>query len=171
MIELEKTYLAKYLPDSLKNCEFKEVIDIYLPANSAHPKMRLRKNGDSYEITKKERVNENDASEQKEYTINLTADEFAALSQVRGKKVRKIRYDLETNNRLAEVDVFQDDLAGLVLVDFEFESSLEKDNFKMPDFCLADVTQEDFVAGGMLCGKKYANIESFLFKYGYQKIM
>lgn len=39
----------------------------------------------------------------------------------------------------------------------------------MPDFCLADVTQEKFTAGGILAGKKYSDIEAELEKYGYKK--
>ena len=40
----------------------------------------------------------------------------------------------------------------------------------MPDFCLADVTQEVFIAGGMLCGKKYESIRVPLEHLGYKKI-
>jgi len=58
----------------------------------------------------------------------------------------------------------------LVVVDFEFNTLDERDSFTMPDFCLADVTQDLFIAGGMLCGKKYADIEEELKKYNYEKI-
>lgn len=40
-----------------------------------------------------------------------------------------------------------------------------------PDFCLVDVTQETFLAGGMLCGKRYADIEAGLDRFGYRKII
>jgi hypothetical protein len=46
IIELEKTYLAKELPEGLLNAKSKEIIDIYFPATLEHPKLRLRKNGD-----------------------------------------------------------------------------------------------------------------------------
>jgi CYTH domain-containing protein len=68
------------------------------------------------------------------------------------------------------VDVFQDELSGLVLVDFEFKEVTDKNNFEMPDFCLSDVTQDKFFAGGMLCGKKYSDIEVHLGELGYKKI-
>lgn len=170
MIELEKTYLAKKLPENLKNCSSKEIIDVYIPKLSEHPKLRLRKNGNKYEITKKEPVSDGDASHQKEQTISLTEDEFNSLNlQVEGKRVRKIRYLYDFEGRTAEVDVFQDDLEGLVVIDFEFSSLEEKDRFQMPDFCLVDVTQEDFIAGGMLCGKTYKEIEENLNKFNYTK--
>lgn len=66
MIELEKTYLARYLPRGLAACDCAEVIDIYIPADSVHPKLRIRKNGRKYEITKKEPVQGNDSSHQVE---------------------------------------------------------------------------------------------------------
>ena len=170
MIELEKTYLVKELPENLKDCKFKEIIDIYIPKSSEHPKLRLRKNGDKFELTKKEPVNEGDASHQEEQTIKLTEIEFNALNELEGKRVRKLRYYFDYNGRTAEVDIFQDALKGLVIVDFEFATIEEKDKFEMPDFCLMDITQEVFVAGGMICGKSYEDIEDDLNRFDYQKL-
>lgn len=169
-IELEKTYLAKYLPDGLKTCAAKEIKDIYIPKEVPHAVLRIRQKGDKYEITKKQPILGTDSSEQYEHTIILTKDEFSDLEKVDGKKVRKIRYYYDYSGTQAEVDVFQDDLAGLVLVDFEFKDIAIKNNFKMPDFCLADVTQDKYFAGGMLCGKKYSDIETHLDELGYLKL-
>jgi adenylate cyclase len=170
MIELEKTYIAKYLPSDLSSCFFKELIDIYFPPSVPHPNLRIRMNGDKYEITKKVRVDALDASKQEESTISLTKEEFEALSISPGKQVSKIRYHYLYQGRTAEIDIFRGALSGLVVVDFEFEKETEKNDFQMPDFCLADVTQEDFIAGGMLCGKTYSDIEPYLVKYGYTRI-
>ncbi len=170
MIELEKTYLIKYLPSWWEKCVYKEILDIYIPKENEHSKLRIRKNGNKYEITKKELVNENDASCQKEFTIPLKEEEFNVLKTVDGKIVRKIRYMYTYEGKNAEIDIFQDELKWLILIDFEFDSIEEKDNFQMPDFCLVDVTQEDFIAGWMLCGKKYRDIEKKLEKYKYKKI-
>ena len=169
MTELEKTYLIKKFPENLENCKFKEIIDIYLPESAEHAKLRLRKNGDRYELTKKEPIDEADASHQKEQTIILTEIEFNALSNLKGKKIEKIRYYYDYNGKIAEIDVLHVLLKGLTLVDFEFETIEEKDSFEMPDFCLADVTQDVFVAGGVLCGKCYGDIENELKKYNYNK--
>jgi len=46
--EFERTYLIKTM---------KENIEIYLPKESVRPKIKIRKNGDQFEITKKELVN------------------------------------------------------------------------------------------------------------------
>lgn len=170
MLELEKTYLAKCLPEDLAKCEATEIQDSYIPAEDAHPKMRIRKKGDRYEITKKVRLDASDASAQEEQTMTLSAEEYAALAPVPGKRLRKIRYEYPAGEQVAEIDIFQDGLAGLVVVDVEFDSPAEKEAFPIPDFCLAEVTQEEFIAGGMLCGKSYGDIEDALRRFGYEKL-
>ena len=86
--------------------------------------------------------------------------------------MRNTKSNIEIIENLeAEIDIFLDDLEGLATADFEFVSSQEKDSFIMPDFCLADVTQEKTTAAGILAGKKYSDIEPFLNKYGYKKII
>ncbi len=171
MIELERTYLAKYLPDGLSDCPSKKMLDIYLPAVSRHPVLRIRRSGDRLEMTKKTPIVEGDSSKMEEQTIRLSDDEFEALSGIEGKRVAKTRYQYGYHGHVAEVDVFSNALAGLVLVDFEFETEAEKDAFPMPDFCLVEVTQEEFIAGGMLCGKRYDDIASDLARFGYEPIV
>ena len=170
MIELERTFLAKYLPKNLKNSPHIEMIDIYHPKTAVHPCLRLRKNGDEYVITKKTPVNENDKSVQHEQTIILTEKEFKSLFKAHGKVLEKIRYFYTEDNTTMEIDVFKGALEGLVLVDAEFTSEKEMKKFIIPDFCLVDVTQDDFVAGGMLAGKKYSDIASELAEFGYNRI-
>src|SRR3989338_2811788 len=141
----------------------KEITDIYVPASAEHPLIRIRKSarlpegsarqGAKYEITKKEPAQASDSSHLIESTIPLTAEEYADLSKLPGKRVSKIRYYYAWNGITYEFDVFQEGLTGLVLIDVEFKTSSEKQVFQKPAFCLADVTQEKFVAGGILAGK------------------
>ncbi|HSH31081.1 MAG TPA: hypothetical protein VK963_00215 [Candidatus Saccharimonadales bacterium] len=171
MIENERTYLAKSLPD-LSNSSSSEMLDIYIPRAAEHPVLRIRCRGEKCEITKKEPVQAGDASRQSEQTIGLTETEFNELAGLEGKRIRKIRYVYDYQGRQCEIDVFQDHLEGLVLVDFEFAEaeSQAMERFELPDFCLAEVTQETFIAGGMLCGKSYGDIEGELARFNYQKL-
>lgn len=108
-IELERTHLAKSLPQGLSDCRCKEIADSYVPKDFPHAKLRIRKNGEKYEATKKVPVG-GDVSKQMEHTIPLDAHEYAALAEIPGKKLRKIRYYYDFQGRIAEIDVFQDDL-------------------------------------------------------------
>ena len=103
-------------------------------------------------------------------TIILTEAEFEALKSLDGKKTHKIRYYYNYNGRVCEIDVFQGDLLGLVVVDFEFDDEDTMNKFEMPEFCLIDITPEEFIAGGMICGKKYSDVEADLEKFGYKKL-
>lgn len=165
--EIETTYLANSLPDDIKGLEGRTIIDTYFPANVAHPRLRIRQKGSSYTLTKKTQVTPGDASTQTEENIDLTKEEFEALNAGNGKTVAKVRYEIPLGEYTAEVDVFTGDLEGLVLVDVEFPSVEARDAFIKPDFCGEDVTQEDFIAGGMLAGKTFADITPDLRRLGY----
>jgi CYTH domain-containing protein len=169
-IERERTFLLKYIPKDLKKCESVEMLDIYIPESAEHPVLRIRKRGDVSEITKKQPLVGNDSSEQSEHTISLTPEEYAELASLSGKRLHKRRYFYPVGEQTAEVDIYLDDLAGLGVADFEFDSREAMDKLAMPDFCLIDVTQEEMIAGGILAGKTYADLEKFLQGIGYEKI-
>jgi len=165
MIELEKTYLIKSLPENLEDYPHKELIDYYLPVDADHPKLRLRKRGDILEITKKTLLQEWDCSQQKEETIILSLEEYQALGQLPSKKIHKVRYYVPYKEYTVEFDVFQWDLKWLILADIEFPDQQSQQQFTMPDFCLAEITQEEWIAWGMLCGKSYQEISLILNKF------
>lgn len=168
--EIERTFLAKTIPIDLPNCKFIPVQDTYLPFSSPHPKVHIRKLGDQYELTKKVAINEYDHSMQHEHTIELTQEEYDELATVNGKRISKRRYYLPVSGKIAEVDVFLQGLLGLIIVDFEFPSEVERDSFTAPAFCGPEVTQAEFVAGGFLAGKTYEEIAPYLEKYDYKKL-
>jgi adenylate cyclase len=170
-IEHERTFLARSLPSGLHECEKMEIVDVFLPTASFHPVLRLRKRGEKYRITKKYPVEEGDSSVMHEFTIPLDKEEYEELFQsVKGKRFRKIRHYLKEGDVTYEIDIYQDNLHGLVVVDVEFPEGTGKEEMVMPSWCLADVTQEEFVAGGMLCGKRYEDIAPQLEKFGYKRL-
>jgi len=170
-IELEKTYLLKYIPKDLKNYPNNEYLDIYIPSLITHPVLRIRKRGAEYEITKKYPINWRDTSKQHEFTISLNQAEFDELeANLKGKRAQKQRYLYEYQGKIVEIDVFNGDLKGLILADFEFQTEEEMAKFIPPDFCLIEVTQEKATAGGMLVGKKYQDIEPILATFGYKPL-
>ena len=171
MIEREKTYLVKQLPDDLKTASSQEIIDLYMPFSSPHPKLRVRKNGNIFEMTKKTPLTPQDRSTQEEQTIKLSKEEFDFFLTIPSKRIRKIRYYYPYGSSIIEFDIFQEGLRGLILADIEFTSEEEKKRFTSPSFLLSDVTQEDFIAGGMLCGKTYTDIAPLLENFNYTPII
>ena len=168
--ELELTYLVKSIPKEVAGVSPSHLLDIYIPDTPSHAHLRLRRQDNHYEITKKTPIKDGDASAQVEQTISLSKDEFEALAIASQKRVAKDRYKMQIDGSKAELDVFTGKLAGLVLIDFEFDSLDAKASFTPPDFILADVTQEDFIAGGLLAGKSYEDIATELARFGYQRL-
>ncbi len=170
-IELELTYLANKLPNDIFKVSPTRLVDIYIPEDpKLHSRLRIRQKGSQYTLTKKVLLNEGDASRQEEFDIPLDQKEFDVLSKTSNKRVVKDRYNIVIDGSHAEVDIFRDDLEGLVVIDFEFESEEEQVSFHAPKECLADVTQEVFIAGGNLAGKTYADIEEYLRRFKYKKL-
>jgi adenylate cyclase len=169
-LEREKTYLLKELPAGLASCRSEVISDAYIPASALYPILRLRHRGDRYELTKKEQLDDADASRQTEHTIHLTPDEAVAFEVVKAKRATKRRYYCTVDGYPAELDLYQDDLVGLVVIDFEFESDEAMDALEIPDICLADVTQDEAIAGGVLAGKTYADLAPLLQKYHYEPL-
>ena len=169
MEEIELTFLPKSLPD-LTGCASKEILDIYLPSSARHPHLRIRKSGEKYEITDKQPIVDGDASHQLESTVKIDKEIFAELTAVPGKRVSKTRYFYKEGGHTYEIDVFGGELVGLVVVEIEFATLEEKSKYQAPDWLLAEITQEEFIAGGMLCGKSYADIAEKLAKFGYKKV-
>jgi CYTH domain-containing protein len=169
-LEREKTYLLKELPADLDQWRSEIISDAYIPVFAEHPVIRVRRRGDRYEITKKEPVQSGDASRQNEHTITLDQEEFAALNGLEARRFTKRRFYGIIDGHKAELDLYQDALDGLAVLDFEFDNDADLQNFSPPDLCLADVTQDSAVAGGMLAGKTYADLQDTLKKYNYQPI-
>lgn len=169
-LEREKTYLVSKLPADLSLNNSALLRDIYIPEGVGHARLRLRQKGDSYEMTKKIPVIDGDSSRQTEHTIPLTREEFEALATSSQKSLQKRRYFTKINGYDAEVDIYEDKLAGLVVVDFEFATEEDFLAFVRPVEMLADVTQDEVVGGGFLAGKSYEDIEARLRAYGYERI-
>lgn len=170
VIELERTFLLKKIPPDLQDFPFKELLDIYIPTASMHPVLRIRKDGDRYELTKKIPKSA-DITEYTEATVPLTKEEFVELSQIPGKRIRKIRYAYKIGEQKAEIDVFQDSLKGLILIDFEFRTVRQKNTFVPPDCCLVEISHEPSLGGGYLAGKRYIDIENILDSYKYKRLL
>lgn len=170
-IELELTFLAREVPAEIKGVEPVVMEDTYFPQDpSAHAQLRVRRKANDLVIMKKLPVVEGDASAHTEYSIPLNADEYAALSAASTRKISKHRYKVVIGGYPAEVDIFSGALSGLILIDFEFSDMEAKELFEAPSCCGADVTNEEFLAGGVLSSLTYEDISADLDGLGYTKL-
>ena len=170
-VEIEVAYLVASIPAEAASVTPKRIRDIYLSdSEDLLTKLRLRQQGDAFELTKKVVVDPSNLSVQREYTVPLSSDEFELLRRAGGREVIKDRYTFPLAGHTAELDVFRGELEGFALIEFEFSSTDERDLFVPPACSGADVTQEDFIAGAFLAGRNYGDIEANLANYHYNPI-
>jgi CYTH domain-containing protein len=143
---------------------------VYFPVHVQHTHLRIRRSGDDYELTKKTSLDPNGQGQQREENIALSAEEYQSLSKGESRTVSKVRYYMPYQGHTAVVEIFTGKLEGLVTVEAEFDTVAEKDAFLMPDFCLADITQDEAFAGGVLAGKSYDDVSAMLARYHYKRL-
>ena len=134
-MEIERKYLVKYLPENLESYEQMHIAQGYLCTN---PVLRIRRSNEEYFLTYKGQGLM--AREEHEFSISEEAFEHL-LRKTDGVLLSKIRYLIPLDEKhTAELDIFQGVHAPLRLVEVEFESMEDAENFVAPDWFGDDVT-------------------------------
>lgn len=134
-MEIERKYLISQLPDNLSAYPCRIIEQGYLNTN---PVIRIRKDNDKYELTYKS----GGLMAREEYNLPLTQDGYEhLLLKIDGRLIRKKRYMIPLTDSLTiELDVFEDDLAPLILAEVEFPDESSANTFTPPDWFGDDVT-------------------------------
>jgi CYTH domain-containing protein len=169
-IETERRFLLKKLPEDLMNFPYIMLEDFMILTDEPHPHLRLRRKGDSFVLTKKYPKGEGSKLQMIEETIVLNEIEFNAIKELKVTGQKKWRFNYLYKDLNAELDVWTDKLQGLAIIEFEFDSEKEAKVFEKPDFCLKEVTEEEWLAGGKLSGKSYSDLAKQLSELEYTPI-
>jgi len=169
LVERERRYLLQDLPEGLiRTSAHLQITDNYITGT----RLRLRKVRDPQtnkwivKFTQKWAPNPKDLSRTLITNSYLTAYEYETLSVFEGNEIRKNRYEFDYEGRRFSVDMFLGDLLGLVLAEVSFSSDGELDNFPMPAFAVADVTNNEMFTGGRLCHLTFADIRGEVKRMG-----
>jgi CYTH domain-containing protein len=162
-IERERRYLLADLPEGiLRSDPHLQITDNYITGT----RLRIRKVRDPrtnkwvVKFTQKFAPNPEDLSRTVITNTYLNAVEAETLSVFAANEIRKNRYSFEFGGRVYSVDMFLGDLFGLVLSETSFATDDELDNFPLPSFALADVTNDETFSGGKLSELTFADIRS-----------
>jgi len=162
-IERERRYLLQDLPEGLNRADHHlQITDNYLTGT----RLRIRKVRDPktnkwvVKFTQKFAPNENDLSRTMITNLYLNATEAEILSIFEANEIRKNRYYFDFAARRYSIDMFIGDLFGLVLAETSFETDEELENFQMPPFALADVTNNEIFSGGKLSELTFADVKN-----------
>ena len=134
-MEIEKKYLLKELPD-LSDYPFHKIEQAYLCTG---PVVRVRREDENYYMTYKGMG----MMAREEYNLPLTRESYTHLAKkADGNVIRKTRYliPLKTEGLVAEVDVFEEPFAPLIMAEVEFSTEEQALAFVPPAWFGDEVT-------------------------------
>ena len=134
-MEIERKYLIDKIQFSLEGFCCRRIEQGYL---CTEPVVRIRRDDDTYYLTYKSKG----LMVREEYNLPLTREAYEHLkTKADGRIISKLRYMIPLAGSLtAELDLFQDDLAPLMLAEVEFDTVEEAEHFLPPEWFGEDVT-------------------------------
>ena len=134
-MEIERKYLVLHLPGPLESYPCRILEQGYL---NTSPVVRIRRDNDRYELTYKSAG----LMSRQEYNLPLDDKSYEhLLTKIDGRLIKKKRYMIPLSSALtAELDIFEGDLAPLMLVEVGFDTEDAANSFSTPDWFGEDVT-------------------------------
>ncbi|MBQ7582262.1 MAG: CYTH domain-containing protein [Lachnospiraceae bacterium] len=135
--EIERKFLVRTMPKDLSQYDFHLIEQAYL---TKEPTIRVRREDDTYYMTYKGKgriVHE-------EYNLPLNKAAYETLkSKADGNIITKKRYLIPVGSYTAELDIFDAPFAPLTLVEVEFPTEEEANDFHVPEWFGKDVTDDE----------------------------
>ena len=137
MIEIERKFLLKSLPDEMR--AGMRILQGYL-AHDEQMEVRIRQCGNNYFLT----IKEGRGIRRREIEVEISPEQFQALwPSTEGRRLEKVRSLVNHGEFRVEVDCYCGDLEPLLVAEVEFSSVEESERFEKPDYFGQEVTDED----------------------------
>jgi CYTH domain-containing protein len=148
-VERERRWLCPAVPFE-RVVRSEAITDLYVIGTRLRLREAVPLNGDApmRRLSRKADVN---ASVRLLTSIYLAPEEFALLSALPGKTLKKTRHHIgQVSGVEMSVDEFAGDLEGLILAEAEFDDMASLAAFPQPDFALREVTDDPRYSGSEL---------------------
>ena len=133
-MEIERKFLIRQLPEHLEQYPCRHIEQGYLCTN---PVVRIRKQDDAYFLTYKS----GGLMAREEYNLPLTAEGYEHLRpKTDGLLITKKRYCIPFGTYTIELDIFDGELAPLILAEVEFPDLDTENAFVPPAWFGEDVS-------------------------------
>lgn len=138
--EIERKFIIdKLLLPDLSKVDAEDIEQHYLSISEIE-EVRIRKRDDKYFIT----VKSNGTLERDEWEVEISQKIFNnLLPATKGRMIIKKRYSIKLSPEcIAEIDIYDGKLKGLILVEVEFQSIRDATSFVPPKWFGRDVTED-----------------------------
>lgn len=138
-LEIERKFLLTETPEWLEDCNSNPIQQGYI-ALEADTEVRIRRHGGDHSLT----IKRGRGLARTEVELGLDEARFEALwSLTEGRRVSKRRHLVPHGDLNLEVDIYDDDLAGLRVAEVEFSSIETSERFAPPPWLGLEVTDDD----------------------------
>jgi len=135
-IEIERKFRVKTLPD-LNQAQKTYISQGYITHTDDSVEVRLRQTEEHFFIT----VKSGSGIVRNEHEISVDRQQFETLwPETQGRRIEKHRWTGQIDAQIFELDIFMGELKSLMLVEVEFSSIEEADNFQPADWFGPEVT-------------------------------
>jgi adenylate cyclase len=139
-VEIERKFVVEQPPQQLEDCRSDHIRQGYLVSGQGDTEVRLRDRDGERTLTVKQGRGRVRAEEE----IGVQDDGFERLWPLtEGARLEKRRHAYPLNGDLTvEVDVYEGELEGLIIVEVEFPSEGAAEAFQPPNWFAAEVTDD-----------------------------
>lgn len=161
-IELELAWLVKSLPKDYKRYKSANIKQAYLQSSESCIKdIRAREKDGVYTLTEKRFIKSpQETGYTQELTKKLRKEEFLNFWKKSKKRIRKVRYYYPLDNDLvAEIDIYKNNLEGLIVVEVEFPTIPAYKKFVAPGWFGKEVTDSKGIYPPHIANMKLEEID------------
>ena len=136
--EIERQFRVKDLPNDIGKHPCVSIRQGYLSATEDR-EIRIRASDDQYTLT----IKDGQGLCRGETEIPLTEQQFNSLWPATGRqRIEKLRYEYPLPSHTAQIDCYLGPLDGFNVLEVEFTSQADSENFTPPSFCSEEMTEQ-----------------------------
>jgi CYTH domain-containing protein len=138
--EIERKFLPDRPPEGLDDLPRTKIRQGYIAITEAGTEVRIRKEGRRGLLT----VKDGHGESRGQVEIQITPAQFASLWPLtKGRRIRKVRYEVPYEGLTVQVDVYRRRLKGLLTAEVEFPDEESAGRFEAPAWLGREVTGDE----------------------------
>jgi len=163
--EYERRFLLTGIPAGVSDRH--RIADRYLEGTRLRLRLVATREGDVVQrkLGHKRRIAANDPTAVWHTSLYLDDAEYALLAALPGRTLTKTRWSIDVDGQPAAVDVFEDDLSGLIMIEVDLGDPDKLGSFDPPVWAGAEVTNDEAFTGGALAGLDGGGLDGILAPY------
>ncbi len=159
--EFERRFLLDEVPMGVTNR--RAIVDLYIEET----RLRLRRvdedgKATDWKLGHKRRIDVRDPRAIMHTSLYLDEAEAATLARLPAGRLVKTRWAVDVDGRTCSVNVFEEELAGLILLEVDVGAEEALDDFSPPPWAGREVTMNEAFTGGRLARTSAIDLAALL---------